>query len=111
MEKRQYERSPIKVKINIESDSNSNIEVITDNISKSGIGFYTKEKLDLENTYYSYIQLWGGKYMKVKFHVIHTEKKDDMYYYGAKFYFISPEDIKNIELFLALNKGNFIKDK
>ncbi len=78
---------------------------ITD-LSKSGIGFVSKAKLDLGSYYNTKLQIWTKESIEAVIEIVRCEEIDDGYHYGAKFIGMIESDALKIDIYQLFYEYN-----
>lgn len=81
-----------------------NVEV-TD-LSKSGIGFTSKTKLDLDSFYNTKLQIWTKETIDAIIEIVRCVETEDGYHYGAKFIGMIESDALKIDIYQIFYEHN-----
>lgn len=71
---------------------------ITD-LSKSGIGFKTNQKLDIGSYYNTKLQIWTKEVIEAVVEIVRCEETEDGYQYGASFIGMIESDALKIDIY------------
>ena len=112
-EKRNSRRLDLDVTVELERiDDNKGITTlklihvdITD-LSKSGIGFTSKAKLELGSYYNTKLQIWTKETIEAVIEIVRSEEKEDGYHYGAKFVGMIESDALKIDIYQIFYEYN-----
>ena len=112
-EKRNSRRLDLDVTVELERiDDNKGITTlklvnvdVTD-LSKSGIGFTSKTKLDLDSYYNTKLQIWTKETIEAVIEIVRCEEIDDGYHYGAKFIGMLESDALKIDIYQIFYEYN-----
>lgn len=116
MERRRANRMDIDVKIKLNSVKSNieatalnkeEIEVNLINISKDGLAFETKEKLELNTFYDTTVLLWTKEKFETVIEIVRIEnygKEETMY--GCRFIGIMPSDQLKIQIYEIVSGQN-----
>ena len=87
-------------------DSGMDAEVTIDikDLSKSGIGFYCKEVLEVGSIYQSSIRIWTKEIIPVLLKVVRKVEKENDNFYGAEFMGLSEIDMFRISVYEELER-------
>ena len=80
------------------------IKIGTQNLSKTGCGFLSKENLELEIVYESHITIWTKEVIHVLLKIVRKEEKKDGFLYGAVFMGLSDADAFRIEVYDMMDR-------
>lgn len=109
-EKRGYKRLNLDVTMEMErldEDDRQDlkyIHVTVTDISRSGIGFTAKKKLDVNSSYNSKVQIWTKEVLDVIIHIVRRQQlSDGNYKYGGRFIGMTDADAMKIDIFQIFN--------
>lgn len=71
------------------------------NVSRTGVGFVSKEALQISAVYEGYLTIWTKEIIHAFIEVVRIEKKEDGYEYGGIFVGMPDLDAKRIEIYEA----------
>ena len=69
----------------IDEVDNEEITIDIIDVSKTGIGFTSKQNLQMGSVYESYLKIWTKESIHAYLQITRIEQKDDLYEYGAFF--------------------------
>ena len=78
---------------------------ITD-LSKSGIGFVAKPKLELGSFYNTKLQIWTKETIEAVIEIVRCDEVDGQYHYGAKFIDMIESDALKIDIYQIFYEYN-----
>ncbi len=110
-ERRKNKRIDLEAKLMVRRlDDNSEEEVIIDinDISKSGVGFNCKKALTIGAVYEAYLTLWTKEVIHSFIEIVRIVKQDNTFMYGGIFIGMPEMDMKRIEIYetFETEKGN-----
>ena len=108
-EKRKHKRLDLDVNIQLERLDEEGITTlkyihvdVTD-ISRSGIGFKSKQALDINTYYDTKIQIWTKEVVDAVIEIVRREEKNGEYYYGGIFIGLTDTDALKIDIYQIFN--------
>ena len=103
-EKRKNKRLDLDVNVQLERLDEDGVTTlkfvhvdVTD-ISKSGIGFDCKKKLEMNSYYDAKIQIWTKEVVDAVIQIVRSEEKPDGFHYGGVFIGMTDTDALKIEM-------------
>ena len=105
-EKRRAQRLDLDVTIELSRIDSGNdlttvkmarVDVV--DLSRSGIGFTTKQELDIDSFYNTKIQIWTKDIIEAIIKIVRCKKEDDLYHYGATFVGMIDKDALKIDVY------------
>ncbi len=78
---------------------------ITD-LSKSGIGFKSKQKLEVGSYYNTKLQIWTKETIDTIIEIVRCHEESDEYYYGASFVGMIEADALKIDIYQIFYEYN-----
>ena len=112
-EKRNSRRLDLEVNVELERiDDNSEVTTIklvnadVTDLSRSGIGFTSKEKLDLDSFYNTKLQIWTRETLDAVVEIVRCQELEDGYHYGAKFIGMIDSDALKIDIYQIFYEYN-----
>ena len=69
------------------------------NVSKTGIGFYCDELLDMGAVYEAYLTIWTKEVIHAFIEIVRIEKDVDTYEYGGLFIGMPEIDLQRIDVY------------
>ncbi len=108
-EKRRHRRLDLDISVELERLDEDGITTlkylhveITD-VSRSGLGFISRQELALGTYYNAKIQIWTKEVIDVVIEIVRREKVDDMYRYGCIFIGMTDADALKIDIYQIFN--------
>lgn len=108
-EKRRHKRLELDVSIELERLDEDGITIVkyshvdVVDISRSGIGFKTIQKLEPDMEYLTRIQIWTKEVIDVAVRVVHMSETEDGYRYGGVFVGLTDTDALKIDIYQIFN--------
>lgn len=109
IERRKHKRLELDVSLELERIEEDGITTlkyihvdVTD-ISRGGLGFITKHKLEIGTYYDTKIQIWTGEVVKTAIEIIHSEELENGYKYGGEFVGMTDTDALKIDIYQIFN--------
>lgn len=102
VERRNSKRTELKSKLlvkRLDSGKQEEIGVDIANVSKTGIGFYCDELLDMGAVYESYLTIWTKEVIHAFIEIVRIEKTTDAFEYGGLFIGMPEVDLQRIEVY------------
>ncbi len=105
-EKRRAQRLDLDVAIELSRIDDGNdvttvkiarVDVV--DLSRSGIGFTTKQELSVDGFYNTKIQIWTKDIIEAIIKIVRCKKEDDLYHYGATFIGMIDKDALKIDVY------------
>ena len=82
------------------------VHVETKDLSKSGIGFTTKAKLEIGSFYNTKLQIWTKETIQAVIEIVRCIELEDKYLYGAKFIGMIESDALKIDIYQIFYEYN-----
>lgn len=101
-ERRKSERTDLTSRLivkRLDSGSQEEIGVEVMNVSKTGIGFYCHELLDMGAVYEAYLTIWTKEIIHAFIEIVRIEKNVDTYEYGGLFIGMPEIELQRIEVY------------
>lgn len=105
-EKRKAKRHEIQVEIKLKRLSEGPLEVNSTpipvelrDISKTGMKFFTKEKLEMGSYFDAKITLWTKETIQALFEIVRTAPEEDGYIYGCMFVGMPESEVFRIDVY------------
>lgn len=102
-ERRNSKRTDLKSKLLARRiDSNGQEEEIgidIINVSKTGIGFYCDDLLDMGAVYEAYLTIWTKEVIHAFIEIVRIEKQSDTFEYGGLFIGMPEFDLQRIDVY------------
>lgn len=108
-EKRKHKRLDLSVSIQLERLDQDGvttlkyINVDVSDISRSGIGFSAKQKLEVGTYYDTQIQIWTKEVVDAVIEIVRVDEKDGIYNYGCVFIGMTDTDALKIDIYQIFN--------
>lgn len=105
-ERRRSKRTELKSKLlvkRLDSSGQEEVGVEVKNVSKTGIGFYCDEILDMGAVYEAYLTIWTKEVIHAFIEIVRIEKVVDTYEYGGLFIGMPEIDLQRIDVFNVVN--------
>ena len=80
------------------------VHVDVTDISKSGIGFDCKKKLEMNSYYDAKIQIWTKEVVDAVIQIVRSEEKPDGFHYGGVFIGMTDTDALKIDIYQIFNE-------
>ncbi|MDE7030100.1 MAG: PilZ domain-containing protein [Lachnospiraceae bacterium] len=87
----------------LDSQKHEEIGVDVKNVSKTGIGFYCEEILDIGSVYEAYLTIWTKEVIHAFIEIVRIEKQEDIYEYGGLFIGMPEFDLQRIDVYNVVN--------
>lgn len=113
-ERRRSKRTDLKSKLlvkRLDSSEQEEIGVEVKNVSKTGIGFYCDEILDMGAVYEAYLTIWTKEVIHAFIEIVRIEKVVDTYEYGGLFIGMPEIDLQRIDVYNVVNDADSYIDK
>lgn len=108
-EKRKHKRLDLNVSLQLERLDEGEITTlkyahvkVTD-ISRSGLGFISNQKLEVGSYYDTQLQIWTKEVIEVIIEIIRCEEHEDSYKYGCIFVGMTDADALKIDIYQLFN--------
>lgn len=105
-ERRRSKRTDLKSRLlvkRLDSDEQEEIGVDVKNVSKTGIGFYCDDILDMGAVYEAYLTIWTKEVIHAFIEIVRIEKVVDTYEYGGLFIGMPEIDLQRIDVYNVVN--------
>lgn len=109
-ERRRCKRLELDVVLQLERLDEADITTVkyahveVHDLSKTGIGFRSKQELEIGSMYNTRLQIWTKETIEAIVKVVHREKKEDgVYQYGGQFVGMNDPDALKIEIYQMFN--------
>ena len=113
-ERRKSRRTDLQSKLlvrRLDSGRQEEIGVDVKNVSKTGIGFYCDEILDMGAVYEAYLTIWTKEVIHAFIEIVRIEKVVDTYEFGGLFIGMPEIDLQRIDVYNAVNDAENYNDK
>lgn len=110
-EKRKHKRLDLDVSIELERLDEDGITTLkythvnVVDLSKSGIGFLSKQELEVGTYYDTKIQIWTKEVINAVIEIVRREKMNDGYRYGCVFIGMANTDALKIDIYQIFNEA------
>jgi len=110
-EKRKHKRLDLDVSIELERLDEDGITTLkythvnVVDLSKSGIGFLSKQELEVGTYYDTKIQIWTKEVINAVIEIVRREKMNDEYRYGCVFIGMANTDALKIDIYQIFNEA------
>ena len=108
-EKRRHKRLDLDVSLQLERLDEAGVTTlkyvhvdVTD-ISRSGLGFVSKQELPIGTYYDTKIQIWTKEVVDAVIEIVRCDKNNDMYKYGCIFIGMTDADALKIDIYQIFN--------
>lgn len=108
-EKRKHKRLDLDVSIELERLDEEGyttlkyVHVTVTDISRSGIGFKSSQKLETGSYYNTKIQIWTKEVVDAVIEIVRVDEADGEYHYGAIFIGMTDTDALKIDIYQIFN--------
>ena len=113
-ERRRSRRTDLKSRLlvrRLDSGKQEEIGVDVKNVSKTGIGFYCDDILDIGAVYEGYLTIWTKEVIHAFIEIVRIEKVVDTYEYGGLFIGMPEIDLQRIDVYNAVNDADNCPEK
>ena len=113
-ERRKSKRTDLKSKLlvkRLDSSEQEEVGVEVKNVSKTGIGFYCDEILDMGAVYEAYLTIWTKEVIHAFIEIVRIEKVVDTYEYGGLFIGMPEIDLQRIDVYNVVNNADNYTDQ
>ncbi len=113
-ERRKSRRTDLQSKLlvrRLDSGRQEESGVDVKNVSKTGIGFYCDEILDMGAVYEAYLTIWTKEVIHAFIEIVRIEKVVDTYEFGGLFIGMPEIDLQRIDVYNAVNDAENYNDK
>lgn len=87
----------------LDDGGNEEVGIEVFDISKTGIGFYAAEPLQIGAVYEGYLTIWTKEVIHAFLEIVRIEKMQDHYVYGAFFVGMPDVDSSRIEIYQVVS--------
>lgn len=105
-ERRRSKRTELKSKLlvkRLDSGNHEEVGVEVRNVSRTGIGFYCNEILEIGAVYEAFLTIWTKEVIHAFIEIVRIEKVVDTYDYGGLFIGMPEIDLQRIDAFNVVN--------
>lgn len=109
-DRRRCKRLDLDVSVQLERLDNKGLTTLrflhvkVNDISKTGVGFYADQKLELGTYYDTKIQIWTKEVIDTVIELVRCEEADGSYHYGGVFIGMTETDALKIEIYQIFNE-------
>ncbi len=101
-ERRRSQRRELKSKLLVKrlaTDQKEEVGVDVKNVSKTGIGFYCDEVLNIGSVYEAFLTIWTKEVIHAFIEIVRIEKEDNTFEYGGLFIGMPEMDLQRIDVY------------
>ena len=112
-ERRKSRRTDLQSKLlvrRLDSGRQEEIGVDVKNVSKTGIGFYCNEILDMGAVYEAYLTIWTKEVIHAFIEIVRIEKVVDTYEFGGLFIGMPEIDLQRIDVYNVVSDAENYND-
>ncbi len=112
-ERRKSRRTDLQSKLlvrRLDSGRQEEIGVDVKNVSKTGIGFYCDEILDMGAVYEAYLTIWTKEVIHAFIEIVRIEKVVDTYEFGGLFIGMPKIDLQRIDVYNVVSDAENYND-
>ncbi len=112
-ERRKSRRTDLQSKLlvrRLDSGRQEEIGVDVKNVSKTGIGFYCDEILDMGAVYEAYLTIWTKDVIHAFIEIVRIEKVVDTYEFGGLFIGMPEIDLQRIDVYNVVSDAENYND-
>lgn len=95
----------------LDGDGQHEVGVDIKNVSKTGIGFYCDELLDMGAVYEAYLTIWTKEVIHAFIEIVRIEKDMDTYEYGGLFIGMPEIDLQRIDVYNTVMEADKLTEK
>lgn len=113
-ERRKSRRTDLQSKLlvrRLDSGRQEEIGVDVKNVSKTGIGFYCDEILDMGAVYEAYLTIWTKEVIHAFIEIVRIEKVVDTYEFGGLFIGMPEIDLQRIDVYNVVSDAENYNNK
>lgn len=112
-ERRKSRRMDLESKLIIDRVDAQETEVAIDvvNVSRTGVGFTSKEPLEISAVYEGYLTIWTKEIIHAFIEIVRIEKTEKGFEYGGIFVGMPALDAKRIEIYEAFEDAELHLDE
>ena len=105
-ERRKNKRTELPTNVIIKKmvGNSKEVEIEVIDLSKSGLGFVCKEKLEIGEVYESFLTIWTKEVIHAFLQIVRIEMQGDCFIYGASFVGLPEMDASRIEVYQTVNE-------
>lgn len=110
-EKRKHKRLDLDVTVQLERLDQDGVTTLKFlhvdiiNLSHSGIGFSSKQELEVGTYYDTKLQIWTKEVIDAVIEIVRRDKTEDGYTYGAEFIGMTEPDSLKIDIYQMFNES------
>lgn len=87
----------------LDSDTQEEVEIEIQDVSKSGVGFLCSKPLEIGAVYESHLRIWTQEVLHAFLEIVRIEKGTDGFIYGAIFIGMPEMEASRIQLYDTIN--------
>lgn len=113
-EKRRSKRIELKSKLlvkRMDSEVHDEVDIEVMNLSKTGIGFYSHELLEITSVYEAYLTIWTKEVLHAFIEIVRIEMKGEHYEYGGIFIGMPEFDLQRIGVYDVVSEAEKYRKK
>lgn len=106
-ERRKNKRTAMESKLlikRLDGKEPAEVDIEVVDVSKTGVGFVSKQALQIGEVYESYLTIWTKEVLHAFLRIVRIELKDTEYVYGAVFIGMPEMDATRIEVYQTLHE-------
>ena len=106
-ERRKSKRMAMESKLlikRLDGKEHSEVDIEIVDVSKTGVGFMSKQALQIGEVYESYLTIWTKEVLHAFLQIVRIELKGSDYIYGAVFIGMPEMDASRIAVYQALHE-------
>lgn len=111
VEQRKSKRLDLKVQLELERLDQDDVttvkyvEVDVQNLSRSGIGFTSKQELEVDSFYNTKLIIWTREVIDVVIRIVRRKDGEGEFFYGAEFIGMTETDTLKIDIYQIVNEA------
>lgn len=108
-ERRRNKRMELEAKIivkRLDGAQGQTVEIEAFDLSKTGIGFYCEETLNVGSMYEAYLTIWTKEVIHCFIEIVRAVKKDGRFAYGGVFIGMPESDMQRIGVYETIQDMN-----
>ena len=108
-ERRKSKRTELKSKLlfkRLDNGTFDEVSVDVENVSKTGIGFFSEELLEIGAVYESYLTIWTKEVIHAFIEIVRIEKVEEGFQYGGLFIGMPEIDLQRISVYNVVSEAD-----
>ena len=108
-ERRKSKRTELKSKLLVKRLDNGTFDEVSvdvENVSKTGIGFFSEELLEICAVYESYLTIWTKEVIHAFIEIVRIEKVEEGFQYGGLFIGMPEIDLQRISVYNVVSEAD-----